>query len=177
MQCNVNGGTCRGQASGDGRVSTAPKEAVGAPNDADSSTSLSGRPLPRAARTPLQQERVLHGMWWSFLLPIKQFLCIPEIPGRRARKRLCAGHSEGPVRKLRRLPWRLPKQTPAPSPAVSARPHRVERDEVIERERPVLTQPVAYTGGRYVYGSAPSVEQSSDARRGRHRGGRAANIR
>lgn len=74
------------------------------------------------------------------------------------------------MRKLRRLPWRLPKQTAAATAPTG--PHRVERNEVIER--PVLTQPVAYTGGRYVYGSAPSVEQSSDSPRGRHR---TANIR
>ncbi|HSQ04271.1 MAG TPA: hypothetical protein VLN59_09565 [Burkholderiales bacterium] len=70
----------------------------------------------------------------------------------------------------------MPKQT---APAASEPFHaHAERHEVIER--PVPTQPVAYTGGRYVYGYAPSVEQSADVRRSpvRHRGTRAAtNIR
>jgi hypothetical protein len=66
----------------------------------------------------------------------------------------------------------LPKQTAA----ATSEPPRVERREVVER--PVLTQPVAYIGGRYVY--APSAEQSADTRRAhvRHRHTRAAtNIR
>lgn len=55
------------------------------------------------------------------------------------------------MRKLRRLPWRLPRQnagndhTPPP-----------RRDEPREApvDKPEPTQPVAYIGGRYVYGTA-----------------------
>jgi hypothetical protein len=72
------------------------------------------------------------------------------------------------VRKLRRLPWRLPKQN---APTENA---PVERDEPVER--PALTQPVAYIAGRYVYSHAD--ERHTDGpRRGlfaRHRGTRAA---
>ena len=67
------------------------------------------------------------------------------------------------MRKLRRLPWRLPKQNaPAEQPPV-------EREE--PEERPELAQPVAYIAGRYVYGHAAG-SQRDGPRRGlyaRHR--------
>ena len=79
------------------------------------------------------------------------------------------------MRKLRRLPWRIPKshnQQPAshasaieacPRVEVERRPLREERDEV-------NTQPVAFAGGRYVYGEAPSVACPTEIRRkARHR--------
>jgi len=49
------------------------------------------------------------------------------------------------VRKLRRLPWRLPKQNAGADSA--APPPR--RDNPVERPEP--SQPVAYIAGRYVY--------------------------
>lgn len=52
------------------------------------------------------------------------------------------------MRKLRRLPWRLPKQH-APTDHAP-----VEREEPIKREQPEITQPVAYIAGRYVYSHA-----------------------
>lgn len=77
-----------------------------------------------------------------------------------------------PVRKLRRLPWRLPKQNGGlDGPA----PVERERDEPIER--PALMQPVAYIAGRYVYSHTPSRDHSSGPRSAvfvRHRGSRAA---
>lgn len=58
------------------------------------------------------------------------------------------------MRKLRRLPWRLPKQNAgsdhAPAPRRESRAERDEREEREARAEP--TQPVAYIGGRYVYG-------------------------
>jgi len=81
------------------------------------------------------------------------------------------------MRKLRRLPWRIPKshnqQSAAPShlassvescPRVEAAERRPYRDEELN------TQPVAFAGGRYVYGEAPSVGGSTEIRRkARHR--------
>jgi hypothetical protein len=61
------------------------------------------------------------------------------------------------MRKLRRLPWRLPKPqnaTPQPAPApVQSRnaPEPVER-RAPEPRNTEVQQPVAYTAGRYVYG-------------------------
>jgi hypothetical protein len=83
------------------------------------------------------------------------------------------------MRKLRRLPWRIPKshnhqQSAAPAEACP-RIERVERAERPEPERKswrdeVNTQPVAFAGGRYVYGDAPSVACTTEIRRkARHR--------
>lgn len=73
------------------------------------------------------------------------------------------------MRKLRRLPWRLPKQS---APTENA---PVERGDPVER--PPLTQPVAYIAGRYVYSHAAEDRHTDGPRRGvlaRHRGSRAA---
>ena len=82
------------------------------------------------------------------------------------------------MRKLRRLPWRIPKshhqQQPASNASAGEICPRVEverRPLREEREREELnTQPVAFAGGRYVYGDAPSVACSPEIRRkARHR--------
>jgi hypothetical protein len=77
------------------------------------------------------------------------------------------------MRKLRRLPWRIPKShnhQPAshasaePGPGLCARAVEPERVSFrAEREEP--TQPVAFAGGRYVYGESPSVTCSTEIRR------------
>ena len=83
------------------------------------------------------------------------------------------------MRKLRRLPWRIPKshnQQPSPQAAqhfAHAQPEmtcpRVEPERRSHREE-MNTQPVAFAGGRYVYGDAPSVACSPEIRRkARHR--------
>ena len=68
------------------------------------------------------------------------------------------------MRKLRRLPWRIPKSNHS-QPAADAQPAMPARDERAEaraeaaREayRESLTaQPVAFCAGRYVYGEKPS---------------------
>jgi hypothetical protein len=75
------------------------------------------------------------------------------------------------MRKLRRLPWRIPKshkdQPTASAPAEAA--PRVEPE--VERVRESAnTQPVAFAGGRYVYGMEPSMACSTEIRRkARHR--------
>ena len=77
------------------------------------------------------------------------------------------------MRKLRRLPWRIPKShnnQPSHAPAEAS-----PRIETVEPERPswrdtLNTQPVAFAGGRYVYGDKPSVACSTEIRRkARHR--------
>jgi hypothetical protein len=89
------------------------------------------------------------------------------------------------MRKLRRLPWRIPKShnhQPSAAPAEACpRAERVECAERVERvERPepeprtwrdeINNQPVAFAGGRYVYGDAPSVTCTTEIRRkARHR--------
>jgi hypothetical protein len=71
------------------------------------------------------------------------------------------------MRKLRRLPWRIPKShhaQPAAAP-VEACP-RAEPQWEIQREaqrESVDTQPVAFAGGRYVYGEGPSVARPARA--------------
>ena len=78
------------------------------------------------------------------------------------------------MRKLRRLPWRIPKshnQQPA-SPASAYSPEPCPRDEPERRSyrEEMNTQPVAFAGGRYVYGEAPSVACPTEIRRkARHR--------
>jgi hypothetical protein len=78
------------------------------------------------------------------------------------------------MRKLRRLPWRIPKshdKQPATSaPAYAAEPcPRAEPERRSWRDE-VNTQPVAFAGGRYVYGEAPSVACPTEIRRKtRHR--------
>ena len=91
------------------------------------------------------------------------------------------------MRKLRRLPWRIPKshnQQPAQHSAQSM-PMQMQQQQMhaaaepcprmMEPERKsyreeVNTQPVAFAGGRYVYGDAPSVSCSTEIRRKtRHR--------
>jgi hypothetical protein len=81
------------------------------------------------------------------------------------------------MRKLRRLPWRIPKShhsqpaTNAPAEACS----RAESENEARREayREALTaQPVAFAGGRYVYGGdAPRRAASTPQirRKARHR--------
>ena len=76
------------------------------------------------------------------------------------------------MRKLRRLPWRIPKshnQQPAThASAIDTCPRaEVERKPLRDEYN---TQPVAFAGGRYVYGDAPSVECAPEIRRkARHR--------
>jgi hypothetical protein len=77
------------------------------------------------------------------------------------------------MRKLRRLPWRIPKshnnQAQAAAPAPVEQPPRAEPERIAAREK-VETLPVAFAGGRYVYGMAPSVPRSTEIRRkGRQR--------
>ena len=68
------------------------------------------------------------------------------------------------MRKLRRLPWRIPKTHHSqPAAAMAAAPAelsaRAEAQAEAAREayREALTaQPVAFAGGRYVYGEKPS---------------------
>ena len=81
------------------------------------------------------------------------------------------------MRKLRRLPWRIPKshnQQPASHASAietcsRAEPERERRPLREEREE-LNTQPVAFAGGRYVYGDAPSVACPTEIRRkARHR--------
>lgn len=79
------------------------------------------------------------------------------------------------MRKLRRLPWRIPKThhaQPAVAPAEAcprAEPqrdaHREAHREAREAQRELLnSQPVAFAGGRYVYGeTAPSVARPARA--------------
>ena len=80
------------------------------------------------------------------------------------------------MRKLRRLPWRIPKshnQQPASHASALETCSRAETDQrrSLREEREELnTQPVAFSGGRYVYGDAPSVACSTEIRRkARHR--------
>jgi hypothetical protein len=79
------------------------------------------------------------------------------------------------MRKLRRLPWRIPKQNhsqPPSSQTVDTRPRETdEREARRERENELRnSQPVAFSAGRYVYGDTPSVPRSTEIRRkGRHR--------
>ena len=79
------------------------------------------------------------------------------------------------MRKLRRLPWRIPKshnhqQQPATAASaieVSAPPPEPGRESYREM---LNTQPVAFAGGRYVYGVASAVPCSTEIRRKtRHR--------
>ena len=75
------------------------------------------------------------------------------------------------MRKLRRLPWRIPKshnhQTPAQETTQPLPRNEPERESLREAAN---TQPVAFSGGRYVYGMAPSVACSTEIRRkARHR--------
>ena len=69
------------------------------------------------------------------------------------------------MRKLRRLPWRLPKSNKqdasyaTPSVAPSPPPERALPREAL------ATQPVAFAGGRYVYGETPSVSCTPEVRR------------
>ena len=75
------------------------------------------------------------------------------------------------MRKLRRLPWRIPKShkdQPAASAPADAAP-RIEIEKERMRES-ASAQPVAFAGGRYVYGMEPSVPCSTEIRRkARHR--------
>ena len=77
------------------------------------------------------------------------------------------------MRKLRRLPWRIPKphaQQPASSASEFAPRPEPEKPEHEARREALNTQPVAFSGGRYVYGMAPSVPCSTEIRRkARHR--------
>ena len=81
------------------------------------------------------------------------------------------------MRKLRRLPWRIPKahhSQPAPAPADAACA-RVEAEAESRREafrQALNAQPVAFAGGRYVYGDTPKKVASCPTeirRKTRHR--------
>ena len=73
------------------------------------------------------------------------------------------------MRKLRRLPWRIPNphtQQPASSASGEFAPRpEPEKPEQEARREVMNTQPVAFSGGRYVYGMAPSVPCSTEIRR------------
>jgi hypothetical protein len=75
------------------------------------------------------------------------------------------------MRKLRRLPWRLPKsnkQDASHATTTAVAPHR-EPERVSQRET-LNTQPVAFAGGRYVYGDTPSVSCATEVRhKAKHR--------
>jgi hypothetical protein len=79
------------------------------------------------------------------------------------------------MRKLRRLPWRIPKPNHAQTDSQPAEkcPRAVDERELRrERERELQnSQPVAFAGGRYVYGCTPSVPRSNTEirRKARHR--------
>ena len=79
------------------------------------------------------------------------------------------------MRKLRRLPWRIPKshnQQPTSCASAMDTCPRVEpeRRPLREEREDFNTQPVAFAGGRYVYGDAPSVACAPEIRRkARHR--------
>ena len=83
------------------------------------------------------------------------------------------------MRKLRRLPWRIPKshhsQPTAAAPEMCAAPD-AEREARREAYRQALTaQPVAFAGGRYVYGDNGDTPKAKVAcsteirRKARHR--------
>jgi hypothetical protein len=79
------------------------------------------------------------------------------------------------MRKLRRLPWRIPKSNhsqaaaatvDAPQPQVSQRELRAEAQAEAVREayREALNaKPVAFCAGRYVYGEKKSVSRPARA--------------
>ena len=73
------------------------------------------------------------------------------------------------MRKLRRLPWRIPKQHHS-QPAVAEAPawaHEPEREVRRESWRDTIhEQPVAFAGGRYV---APKISRPAEIRRKAHR--------
>ena len=79
------------------------------------------------------------------------------------------------MRKLRRLPWRIPKSHHGEKQpniaAAQAAPNddlefERERARELEREK----QPVAFAGGRYVYGTCAAPVRSTEVRRKtRHR--------
>ena len=82
------------------------------------------------------------------------------------------------MRKLRRLPWRIPKSHHAQqqaAPASVAKPDAREdanRERELQREREREMQPVAFAGGRYVYGACPAPTQRATTeirRKTRHR--------
>jgi len=75
------------------------------------------------------------------------------------------------MRKLRRLPWRIPKAHDRQPPTAAPAPAEFQPAEPRESYRDTLnTQPVAFAGGRYVYGDTPSVSCSTEIRRkARHR--------
>jgi hypothetical protein len=79
------------------------------------------------------------------------------------------------MRKLRRLPWRIPKPNHAQQPSQPApeRPPREVEEREVRRERENElrnSQPVAFAAGRYVYGCKPSVPRNTEVRRkARHR--------
>ena len=82
------------------------------------------------------------------------------------------------MRKLRRLPWRIPKAhhgqqpaSPAPSHKTAAARDDLARERELERERRMEMQPVAFAGGRYVYDkcAAPAVRGTEIRRKARHR--------
>jgi len=79
------------------------------------------------------------------------------------------------MRKLRRLPWRIPKQHHAqPAPEAHENAPRIDEEREARREREreqQNSQPVAFAGGRYVYGSKPSLPRANTEirRKTRHR--------
>ena len=78
------------------------------------------------------------------------------------------------MRKLRRLPWRIPKSHHGQQPAAPAKATPqidAEREREIQREREREMQPVAFAGGRYVYGACPTPKARSTEirRKSRHR--------
>ena len=75
------------------------------------------------------------------------------------------------MRKLRRLPWRIPKthgpqhnsSSSSPPPLDAAQLQAAQRAEA-QREL-LKAQPVAFAGGRYVYGCKPAAPATTEIRR------------
>lgn len=69
------------------------------------------------------------------------------------------------MRKLRRLPWRLPKSNKQDASHATTAVAPIREPEHISPRETLNTQPVAFAGGRYVYGDTPSVSCAPEVRR------------
>jgi hypothetical protein len=74
------------------------------------------------------------------------------------------------MRKLRRLPWRIPKSHEQKQTFTPAEPLPQQEPERPTPRAVPTTQPVAFAGGRYVYGDAPAVSCTTEIRhKAKHR--------